>query len=86
MSYKWNITSSTPFLGTAIQEGISDLRMVTDFDGIHKWVTDHNNMLQNNPYEHMVSNLADKIQSGIQSAQQYAPQVEGALQKIGAGG
>ena len=43
-------------------------------------------MLQNNPYEHMVSGLADKIQSGIQSAQQYAPQIEGALQKIGVGG
>ena len=33
-----------------------------------------------------VSDLADKIQSGIQSAQKYAPQVEGALQKIGVGG
>lgn len=80
-----NSASSIPFVGTAIQEGISDLRLVTDFDGIHKWVTDHNNMLQNNPYEGMVSDLADKIQSGINMAQQYAPQVEGALQKVGIG-
>ena len=81
-----NSASSISFIGTTIQEGISDLRVATDFDSIHKWITDHNNMLQNNPYEHMVSDLADKIQSGIQSAQQYAPQVEGALQKIGVGG
>lgn len=80
-----NSASSIPFVGTAIQEGISDLRAVTDFDGINRWIQDHNKMLQNNPYEGMISGFADKIQSGIQSAQQYAPQVESALGSVGLG-
>ena len=80
-----NTASSVPFIGTAIQEGISDLRVATDFDSINSWIQQHNKMLQNNPYEGMISNFADKIQSGLESAKQYAPQVEGAFSSVGLG-
>lgn len=80
-----NSASSIPFVGTAIQEGISDLRAVTDFDGINRWIQDHNKMLQNNPYEGMISGFADKIQSGLDTAKGYAPQVESALGSVGLG-
>lgn len=80
-----NSASSIPFVGSAIQEGISDLRVATDFDSINNWVQTHNKMLQNNPYEGMISDFANKIQSGIDTAKGYAPQVEGALQTVGLG-
>ena len=38
-----NTASSVPFIGTAIQEGISDLRVATDFDSINNWVQTHKN-------------------------------------------
>ena len=80
-----NNASSIPFIGSAIQEGISDLRVATDFDSINKWIQDHNKMLQNNPYEGIVSDFANKIQSGLDTAKSYAPQVESAFSSVGLG-
>lgn len=79
-----NYASSIPYIWTA--EGISDPRVVTDFNGIKKWLTDHNNIPQNNPCKWMLSDLEDKIQPVSNIAQQYLTQVEVALQKLSLSG
>ena len=42
-------------------------------------------MLQNNPYEGMVSDFANKIQSGLDTAKSYAPQIDNAISSVGLG-
>ena len=74
-----NTASSVPFIGTAIQEGISDLRVATDFDSINNWVQTHNKMLQNNPYEGMISDFANKVEQGINTAKDFAPTIDRAI-------
>ena len=50
---------------------------MTDFDSINNW------MLQNNPYEGMISDFANKVEQGINTANDYETTIDEAIQSVG---